>query len=223
MPSGSCVMTMDLEIWKILPWVANGRLEDEENARLAEELARHEQLRRSLDWEQALRDTIRTEAGEIAVPKHILPQVLARIAGESRARVNRPATGQSWLGKLFSGWQWTPQLALACGLVVLQFGVIGYLWPAQEEPDTYATVRNVAPPVEVPKTFLRIAFQDEVTERDMRDLLHAAGAEIVAGPGQIGDYYLYVAPEYIDRVAEAFMSDSRVAGLERVDALPSKH
>ncbi len=215
-------MTMDLEIWKLLPWVVNGRLEEAEKAKLASELERHETLRRSLDWEHALRESVRAEAAELSVPGHLLPQLMARIAGEKRSA--RPAERDSWLGKLFSGWHWTPQLAMACSLVVLQFGVIGYLWQGQTEIEPYATERDVAPPpAEAPRTFLRVAFKDGVSERDMRDLLHAAGADIVAGPGQLGDYFLLVDPNDVDRIGNAFLTDYRIAGLEYVDALPGKH
>ena len=213
-------MTMDLEIWKLLPWAANGRLGEAENEKMASELARHEALRRSLDWEHALRESVRAEAAELSVPTHLLPQLMARIAGEKRSA----ATQGSWLGKLFSGWQWTPQLAMACSLAVLQFGVIGYLWQGQTEVEPYSEVRVVAPPpVEAPRTFLRVAFKDGVSERDMRDLLHAAGADIVAGPGQLGDYFLLVDPNDVDRIGNAFFNDYRIAGLEYVDALPGKH
>jgi len=215
-------MTMDLEIWKLLPWAANGRLDEAEKARLTSELGRNDALRRSLDWEQALRETVRSESSGFEVPEHLLRHLMARIAGE--AKPSRSAPQSSWLRRLFSAWEWTPQLALACGLAVLQFGVIGYLWQERAEVDTFAEVRNVAPPAETPRTFLRVAFRDGVSERDVRDLLHAAGAEIVAGPGQLGDYFLLVDPRDVERVGNAFLNDPRIAGLEYVDALPgSKH
>ncbi|MBI3148774.1 MAG: hypothetical protein HYZ17_09725 [Betaproteobacteria bacterium] len=213
-------MTMDQEIWKVLPWVASGRLDEAERSRLRGEIESREQLRRGLDWETALRESVQAEASTWVAPPQMLAKVMARIGKESRP--TRQPKNESWLSRFLGGSRWTPQLAMACGLVVVQFGVIGYLWSAHSEPDTFADYRTTQTEVALPTSFLRVGFQADLTERGMREILHGVGAEIVAGPSQLGDYYLLVDPDDIDRVAATLQSDQRVAAVERVDGLPGK-
>lgn len=216
-------MTMDQEIWKTLPWVANGRLGETERAGLHREIERNEPLRRGLAWEQLLRETVRAESEAVMAPPWVLAQLLSRIAGEAPPnRTAKRSESVSWFTQLFSAWQWSPQLALACGLVVLQFGVIGHLWTARSEADTYSETRATEVAATLPTLFLRVNFDAEITEGGMRELLFGVGAEIVAGPYQLGDYYLYVNQEEIDRVAQALQADQRIAHVEKVDGLPTR-
>lgn len=217
-------MTMDQEIWKTLPWFANGRLEETDRSGLHREIEKHEPLRRSLAWEQTLRDAVRQESEAHVAPPGVLAEVMQRIGRETRrAPVARRGASASWIASFFSGWQWTPQLALACGLVVVQLGVIGHLWTARSEADPYSESRGAEVPVALPTLFfLRVNFDAEVTELGLRELLFGAGADIVAGPNQYGDYYLLVNQAEIDQIAQALQGDQRVAHVEKVDDLPAR-
>jgi anti-sigma-K factor RskA len=207
-------MTMDHELFKLLPWVVNGQLGESERTKAHGAIEGDEESRRGLAWERLLRETVREESSQWQPPRHLRERILARI--ESQAK---PAKRESALAKLFSGWSWTPQLALACSLVVIQLGVIGYLWEAQPAADGYLAYRGTA---KAPNTFLRVTFQPDISERGLRELLQTVSADIVAGPTQLGDYYLLVDAARVDQTLELLQHDLRVAAAERTHALPER-
>ena len=65
-------------------------------------------------------------------------------------------------------------------------------------------------------------FAPTSTESDLRELLRKAGAEIVAGPSQLGDYYLLVDAEKLTSTLAALRTSPKIETAEIVNALPAK-
>jgi hypothetical protein len=70
-------------------------------------------------------------------------------------------------------------------LAAVQFVVIGWMASSQVAPDDGMRGVQVAE-----MRTLRVHFADGVSERQIREALLAAGARIVGGPNQIGEYWI---------------------------------
>ncbi len=210
---------MQGDIQHDLPWLANGTLSAEERARLEAAIANSAEARRALDWELAVRDAIKAETAEWEPPAHAMDEVFRRI---ERAR---PAPKESALKIFLSGimesFQASPKFAFACAVAAVQFGVIGYLWSTQEDPGSYSEIRSTQPALQ-PTKFIRVMFAPTSTENDLRELLRKAGAEIVAGPSQLGDYYLLVDADKLTAALNTLRASTKIESADIVNALPAK-
>ncbi|MDR3322995.1 MAG: hypothetical protein LBS89_02190 [Zoogloeaceae bacterium] len=188
--------------------------------------ARHPQA-----WEEIFREAVHLNANTPIADDHGLPQVLARIAQapppSSRTRI---ATRIVTFGCLVASSlcrHWQTGLALACTLIVVQGAVIAYLWQAtssftQPDHDGYAVMR-VLPSHTVHQTFIRVAFLPETSEQVLRSLLNEIQADVVAGPTQLGDYYLCVPPCQVDAAVLTLVKSSVIEDVALVDHLPGDH
>ena len=118
--------------------------------------------------------------------------------------LKRPAPPTtSWLDRITAWLDDTlgvrsPAMAFGIAAVVLaQAGVIGALLlnnPAQQTPLSGTATPAATTPVNVPAdtVLLTIAFAPQATEQAMRQVLAAAGAQLVAGPSALGLYTVAV-------------------------------
>jgi anti-sigma factor RsiW len=97
-----------------------------------------------------------------------------------------------------------PAAALVALLVIAQGAVIAML--ALERPDN-AAVRSAAPAAQT--VFLVVAFDPRASEAAIRALLLQAGATIVDGPKQLGDYRLAVSANGAD-FARSVLEQSKI-------------
>lgn len=210
---------MQGDIQQNLPWLANGTLDAEERARLEALIAGSAEARKALDWELAMRDAIQAETAEWEAPSNTMDLVFKRIEAA------RPRAKESAIKVFFAGimqsFQASPKFAFACAVAAVQFGVIGYLWSNQEDPSAYSEMRSTQPALQ-PTKFIRVMFAPNSTESDLRELLRKAGAEIVAGPSQLGDYYLLVDAEKLTSTVAALRTNTKIESAEIVNALPAK-
>lgn len=202
-----------------LPWMANGTLSAEERARIEAVIAADGEARTALNWEIAMRDAVKAEAVDWEPPAHVLDSVLKRI---ERAK---PAPEPSGFVKFFAlvkeAFQTTPKFAYACAIMVVQFAVIGHLLISREDDIAYSETRSTAG-AKSSLQFIRVMFAPASTESDLRELLRKANAEIVAGPSQLGDYYLLVEPAQITNAVTLLKGSAKIEVAEVVNALPAK-
>ncbi len=210
---------MQDDIQKDLPWLVNGTLSAEERTRLEAALGTSDQARAALNWELALRKEIKAETTEWTPPPQALNEVMKRIA-RSQAQA-RPSAIRDFLARVKESFQITPKFAFACAVMVVQVGVIGYLWSSLEQERGYSEMRSTQPYNSTTK-FIRVMFKPTSTESDLRDLLHNVNAEIVAGPSQVGDYYLLVEPVQLSSALAALKANAKIEAAEIVNALPAK-
>jgi hypothetical protein len=170
---------------------ATGELDERARAGVEAKLAADASLRKRLAWYEAVRDG----AIESLPPMENLPsadEILARIRAVSRRGARAGREGLADAAARFFAWLAGPALkpaaAFAALLVVAQATVIAIL--ATERPET-PLVRSVAIESVKPVVFV-IAFDPETPESKMRALLLEAGAAIIDGPRQLGDYRVSV-------------------------------
>lgn len=210
---------MNRDIWHTLPWLANGTLEARERERVESAVAGDPELGDCLKFEQLIRDAVKAEQAQLAPPPGALDAVMKRINQASRARPRNRF--REFLASLLTPGQWSPQFAVAMAVVVVQFGVIGSLLYESRHEDDYSAVRSVMG-TEPALEFIRVMFRPDITEAELRETLQRVGAEIVAGPSQIGDYYLYVEPDMVSPQLNALKADPNIVSAEVVDELPDK-
>jgi len=218
---------VDKDIGQLLSWYANGTLTGADRERVEAALRDDPRARALLEWEQSLRQAVKNDPDYDIPEDHGLDRVMQRIRAESAqpaaakqapasaVRKAKPATPSR-----FAEWfRWSPALALACGIVAVQFGVIVHMTQLRGEESEYSGVRGVG---QHKDAYLRVSFKPESTESDLRALIRGVHAEIVSGPSQLGDYYLVIAPEAVQSALAALQSSKLVESAEVVNALPSR-
>ena len=164
---------------ELLPWYLTGTLADRERALVDQQLAQSDALRAELDWLRKLQQDIHAAApaadgdfGWSRFKQRIEAEQSGVLVPIQKAR--RPR----W---------YAPALALAASILVAQTVVIGVLLN-QGTPD----LRPMSGPTAAEGPLLQIQFQPSATEQQIRDVLTAAHAQIVAGPGALGIYTIRI-------------------------------
>ncbi|CAN5465556.1 hypothetical protein BH11PSE11_BH11PSE11_04130 [soil metagenome] len=214
---------MQDDIRNNLPWLVNGTLGAEDRSRLEAAIANNGDARAALNWETALRREVKSETAEWSAPSNALHLVMQRIAAEkASAKSQVKSSGVSaFITRIMQSVQATPKFAFACAVMAVQVGVIGYLWSSIEQERVYSDYRN-AQLYTGATAFVRVMFKSNTTEKEIRYLLRNANAEIVAGPSQVGDYYLLVDPPQLKSTLTVLKSNKNIETAEIVDALPPK-
>ncbi|MEO7402795.1 MAG: hypothetical protein ABIU95_03905 [Burkholderiales bacterium] len=173
---------------ELVPFYLTGRIADEDRAWVEQHLARHPQAKAELDWHRDLMAEVvgKAEARAMSAPEMIgWSRVEAEVRAELRASRTpvKPTISERvsvWLGALTT----KPMAAFATALIVAQAAVIGTMLTKPDPIGTELTRGNPAAARDV----LQVRFKQAATEHDLRMLLYAAGARIVDGPDQLGDY-----------------------------------
>jgi anti-sigma-K factor RskA len=215
---------VDKEIGQLLSWYVNGTLTGADRDRVEAALRDDVRAKALLDWEKSLRQAVKNDASLDIPEDRGLSQVMQRIRAEAKpaaavARRNKPSSASAPSRQL-EWFRWSPALALACGIVAVQFGVIVHLYQVRGEEEAYSGVRSVK--TKRAESFVRVSFKPETTENDLRTLLRGLQAEIVSGPSQLGDYYLVVKTVDVQSTLTTLQSSAFVESAEIVNALPSR-
>ena len=163
---------------------AAGALDEDGRARVEKMLAADPRLRGELAWYEA----ICARVTETLPQLERLPSaddIVARIR-DKRSRGAARAGGEGFFAWL-AGPALRPLAAFAAVLIVAQGAVIAML--AGERAETQA-VRSAAPAGK--SVLFVVAFDPDTPESEIRALLLKAGATIVDGPRQLGDYRISV-------------------------------
>jgi anti-sigma factor RsiW len=171
------VAESELERDDLLFAYAAGALDPAGRARVEAMLAADPRLRQRLAWYAAVCDGV-TDALPPLANLPAADEIVARIRGGAR----KPGFF-AWL----AGPALRPVAAFAALLIVVQGAIIGML--AGERAEMQA-VRSVALPAKT--VVLVVAFDPDTPESEIRALLLKAGATIVDGPRQLGDYRIAV-------------------------------
>lgn len=185
------------EIVGLLPWYLNGTLEVDEQRQVEAHAAGCARCQQEIRQWQALQAAVREMGNAVPAPVGAgFPLLRRRIEQEREPVVNWSERLQAWLDGLFAR---RPVPTLALAVVTVQFllvvGLIGLLLEQRNEIQTlYQTLSG--PPV---KTFspgrLTVAFHEQATEVEIRNLLHQVQGTIVEGPSALGLYTVAVSVE----------------------------
>ncbi len=157
-------MTRD-EVSALLPFLANGTLEEAERAEVESAVAGDPALQAELTTLQAIRTTMQAEEdfspGEMGLARLMrdIPK------DEPQKRVNRP-------------WIWQAAAAVLLAVIVGQAVLLD-----RDGPGGFELAGGEDAPITA-------AFAADTPEADLRALLLSAGVEIVAGPSALGLYRL---------------------------------
>ena len=174
--------------------LAAGELERAARARVEELLKTEPALRARLEWYEAVCDGV----------VHTLPALDALPATDEIIERIRGRTARRGFFAWLAGTALKPAAALLSLLVIVQGAVIAML--ALERADTTA-VRSAASGAQT--VFLVVAFDPQASEAGIRALLLQAGATIVDGPKQLGEYRLAVSANR-GQFARSLLEQSRI-------------
>jgi hypothetical protein len=213
---------VDKETTELLAWYVNGTLAGADRDRVEAALKNEAGASSLLAWERAVQAAAKHDpAFEISADRG-LHQTMQRIRAEAKASAAPRAARGRRLSRLGEKFQWSPALAVACGVVAVQFAVLAQMWSVRSEDSEFAGVRAMHARPQTTNVFIRIAFKPESTEGDLNNLLRAIHAEIVSGPSQLGDYYLLLEKQGAQDALNVLQSSAHVESAEIVNALPAR-
>lgn len=208
---------------EMLPWYVNGTLEQESRQWFEGQLSAHPELRSELSFTEALRDRVQAAVPTLA-PDIGLDTLMRRINSERqssqapRARIETP-TLRERIANFLEGFRFSPAFATAAAVIAVQAGVIGALVVGQSTDESeYATFRSSGDGQIVSGPLLEVAFSADARERDIRGVLVRVGGMLAGGPGQFGNYVVYVPADRIAEAARILESDPAV---EAVSIIPA--
>jgi anti-sigma-K factor RskA len=182
---------------------AAGALDEPARSRVEALLDADPELRARLEWYEAVCDGV----VQARPPLQGLPsadRIVARVRGSARGR---SAGGfLAWL----TGPALRPAAAFAAVVVVIQAAVIGTLLGDRSEAPAVRSTGQQAKAV----VFV-IAFDPDTPESEIRTLLLKAGATIIDGPRQLGDYRVSV-PANRAEFARQLFEESGIAEYVRL-------
>lgn len=177
------------EIEALLVFLANGTLEGEERKAVEAAVAADPQLAGELEVLKTMRREMQAE--DVQSPGEM---GLARLMREIDAEAESPVVPQAGLPEAANlptapGSFWKIAAVVLFGLVVVQTAYIGY-----DDGTDFELAGGEEAPVSAEHT-IRVAFEADAAEADIRALLLEQGLVIVDGPSAIGLYTLAAADE----------------------------
>lgn len=190
------------ETIELLPWYVNATLSERERREVNEHLASCAPCKAELEQLAVLRLAVVESADELPAPSQSrFNQAMAQIDAFERTRQSAPAKTTSWLSELrdriadvLFGWC-GPMPTLGRAVVAAQFlfifglaGALSYsLW--EREPSTTLSGTQQG---HGDRSRIKIAFDESITEAQLRQLLGEVHGEIVSGPSAQGLYTIEV-------------------------------
>jgi Putative zinc-finger len=179
-------------IWLLLPWYVNGRLDEQQRARVDAHLRACEACQQELLMQRKICQAMSVRHADIEqLPTASLRRLLQKIdAHENPADIEMPDPATNT--RQAPSWRWSRSLAASLAVVAVaamgfvavnRFGLV-----RKELPADYYTVTSPAP--RVPLEVIRVVFAPAITVADMQHILNDSQLDIVAGPTQAGVYSL---------------------------------
>lgn len=181
--------TAHQSVWESLPWYANGTLEHGEHALVERHLANCVTCRSELNYLRQLGRLVHGSEDYVPSPSRGLEEVLSRI--ESGQTGSGKPRGGFWTGLRRTSWLWRGALLAQAALILVLLSLL--VIPRQGQPENiYRTLSDSETTPAASVARLRVVFDEQSPEREIRKLLHSVGGEIVAGPSPTGVYTLKV-------------------------------
>jgi len=217
---------VNARLTELLPWYVNGTIDDADRRWVDEQLAASAEARAELAWHRSMLERIREDAPDVS-DEIGLDRAMAMIHRESAAAARieaaRAASRPSVLARLgdwLRGVGLTPALGAAAAVIAIQGIVILGLVRGGEPP--YTDIRSSGQPSSTPTTTLKVNFRPDAKETDLRLLVVEIQGTLIGGPGQLGDYYIAVAPARADAAVATLRASPIVEGAVVVPGLPAR-
>jgi Putative zinc-finger len=215
------------EAYELIPWLVNGRLDREEQARLERHVGECEDCRREVEEQRRLRSLIRQPESNVEyAPQASFQKLWSRIEASRPGEGSEPeaSAGPTPRGrKAAEQAESRPPRWMLAAATVLALG-LGFLvaasWRAQA-PDRASEYRTATAPAAEPDRDgqIRAVFSPNVTVDELTRIVSETRLTIVSGPSDSGVYTLAVQPGQDLPVTEALArlrSDPRVRFAEPV-------
>lgn len=199
------------EVERLLPWLLNGTLDADEEARAWRHLQHCMQCQGTVTELRALQHACAADAAA-ASSDGAFRRLQARLSS-ARTPPRDAARGDTRRQR-----RWAPAMAAALGALML---LAGGSWLLHDAPPPYRTLGDAAPATAPPardQAQLVVVFRPETSQAQMQQLLRASGARIVNGPSDAGAYVLAVPSARADTVRERLRAEAAIAMVERLDA-----
>jgi anti-sigma factor RsiW len=195
-----------------LPWYVNGSLDAKARAWVDAQLAQRPELQQRLQRERALQRTVQS-AARMPAPDVGLDRLMTRVEldtkigpGTSVRRAQVPPWAR-WLRVLS-----TPPVAGAMAVaLVAQAGALAWLASTQVGSDGSGDMRSIG--VTEART-LRVSFRPDASEAQIRAALMGAGARIVGGPTQLGEYWVASGSTSLEEIRRALQRAQITASMD---------
>lgn len=196
------------EAEELLPWYANGQLDDADRAKVDAHLSSCAHCRQQLALDRQLIDEFQAMTPE-------LESGWARL----RTRIQAPAPMRTFKprkpGVLAEAWAFLTRPAVATlAAAQLAFVVIAGATLLSLSQPVYHTLGSAPAPA---AGNVIVMFRADATEQDIRNVLRAAGASMVDGPTPANAYLLHVAPARRQLALKRLQSDENVQLAQPID------
>jgi hypothetical protein len=198
---------------ELLPWYANGTLDEADRAWVDQYLSEHPEARAELDWYHSLSQRLQDSAP--AVPESLgLAKAMTLIRGD------RPTLSER-VSAFFANLGVRPVTAFA-GLAIfaVQAGVILDMVNTAREDASEIRALRASTVDEGP--MLKLNFAPDAKEAEIRHLLMSVQGRLAGGPGQLGDYFVIVPRGKEAAIAEQLKSSPIVAAVTLAPGLPPR-
>jgi anti-sigma factor RsiW len=203
------------EVERLLPWLVNGTLDDDERVRVERHLdACIDCQQQRAQW-QALQETCATSTAPAIDPMPAFTRLRSRLqTPRARPPVSR------WRA-MCSAWTTAPPwlrtaVAAPCAMLL----ALGGLWLAHEPAAPYRTLGDTPAASPLPTTDARlvVVFEPGASQAQTQQLLRASQARIIDGPNDVGAFVLAVPATRVSSVRDALRAAPGVRMVEALDA-----
>lgn len=190
----------------LLPWYANGTLDQEEESGVIAHLAACADCREELARWRALSAAVKARTQPTWAPSREHWARVSSALDEAKGLADGGPFSltrrvQQWLGATPARVRWTlgAQAILALVLAVA-------LLVRPEPPQTFETLSRDSERLPSDRPLIRVAFAEDTLERELRALIEGIGGTIVQGPNSLGVYTIGLASTDADELARKIAS-----------------
>lgn len=179
------------DVWDLLPWYVNDGLSRQESAEVDAHLRDCPTCQSEVERCKNEYASVKSNERESWAPSaaHFAKVIENVDAFEKRAAQSNPPAG--WLAKWFPWLSNTPGPARFTlglqGALVLALGSTLF-YQALVPTDGYRTLSNPGAQTQGARIQLRVVFADDITEKQLRELLLSIDSQMIDGPSPLGVY-----------------------------------
>jgi hypothetical protein len=202
--------------WMLLPWYANGTLSADEARQIEQHVATCALCRDEVERCRRLAVSVKAAGENAWAPSSThFAGVMAHIdRAEGAPKLQTPplfARLRDWFAESTRPMQWA--FAVQSALVLVMAGAL--IFTIAPAPSTYETLSRSEEKAVSDRARLRVVFAEEVTGRELRDILQSVDGQFVQGPSPTGVYTIELpfAPTEQEKLARALAklrSDAKV-------------
>lgn len=208
------------EAQRLLPWFANGTLDDDERVVVETHLQACPDCRRELEWLRAVGDACTADADPPVAPDFArLRRALPRHA--PRSRRPRATLRARWAGS--DPWL-RGALVAQCAALALLAVALAMRAGTDAPASRYHTLSDArSTPTALPgESSLVVVFDPDIRVRDAQRLLQASGGRVVDGPSDAGAYTVAVPRARAIAARDALRGAKGVLLVEDMGAMESR-